>query len=266
LWCTLIDRDGGQQPTVVKEVLAAFPPGTAAGPGQFRGQAAMAGHHARWDLAVTGEQEPLRPLRPAALYRAPLPRTKLEAVVPDGQVTGSLELDGRTVAVSGWRGTVGHNWGSEHADSWVWLHAAGFGAAPEAWLELVLARIRVGPARSPWTAMGALSLGGERIVLGGLGRRPEVDARPDGLVAGLPAPDARLQIAVATDDDDPVAVTYTDPRGGTRTVRHAARAAVELTLRRRGQRELTLTGGRGAYEFGASHDLPGIVPQPLPEG
>jgi hypothetical protein len=79
-------------------------------------------------------------------------------------------------------------------------------------------------------------------------------------------PPGRLQLAVATDDDDPVAVTYTDPRGGTRTVRHAARAAVELTLRRPGQRELTLTGGRGAYEFGTSHDMPGIVPQPLPEG
>jgi hypothetical protein len=130
LWCTVIDRDGGQQPTVVKEVLGAFPPGTAAGPGQFRGQATMTEHRARWDLAVTGEQAPLRPLRPPALYRAPLPRTKLEAPVPDGQVTGSLELDGGTVAVSGWRGTVGHNWGSEHADSWVWLHAAGFGAAP----------------------------------------------------------------------------------------------------------------------------------------
>jgi hypothetical protein len=114
--------------------------------------------------------------------------------------------------------------------------------------------------------MGAVSLGEERIVLGGLGRRPEVDARPDGLAAGIPAPHARLQVAVATDDDDPVAVTYTDPRGGTRTVRHAARAAVELTLRRRGQRELTLTGGRGAYEFGTSHDMPGIVPHPLPEG
>jgi hypothetical protein len=80
----------------------------------------------------------------------------------DGQVTGLLQVDGREVSVSGWRGTAGHNWGSEHADSWVWLHAADFGAAPEAWLELVLARIRVGPARSPWTAMGALGLGGER--------------------------------------------------------------------------------------------------------
>jgi hypothetical protein len=49
---------------------------------------------------------------------------------------------------------------------------------PEAWLELVLARIRIGPARSPWTAMGALGLSGERIALGGLGRRSRVDAGP----------------------------------------------------------------------------------------
>ena len=65
----------------------------------------------------------------------------------------------------------------------MWLHAAGFGAAPEAWLELVLARIRVGPARSPWTAMGALGLGGERIPLGGLGRRPRVAAASGRLTA-----------------------------------------------------------------------------------
>ena len=84
----------------------------------------------RWDLATTGEQPPLRPLRPPVLYRAPLRRTKLEATVPDGHVTGMLEIDGRKVTVSGWRGTAGHNWGSEHADSWAWIHAAGFGAAP----------------------------------------------------------------------------------------------------------------------------------------
>jgi len=148
----------------------------------------------------------------------------------------------------------------------VWLHAADFGAAPEAWLELVLARIRVGPARSPWTAMGALSLGGTRIVLGGLGRRPRVDARPDRLTADVPSPGARLQLSVTTDDDDPVAVVYTDPGGGTRTVRHAALASVDLTLRRPGNRELTLSTSRGAYEHGTSQHVPGVVPQPLPEG
>ena len=73
-------------------------------------------------------------------------------------------------------------------------------------------------------------------------------------------------MSVTTDDDDPVAVTYTDPRGGTRTVRHAALASVELTLRRPGHRELTLSSNRGAYEYGTSQGMPGIVPQSLPEG
>ena len=266
LWCTVIDPDLSQPPAVVKQVFAAFPPDAASGPGQFRGQAVLGEQTARWDLDISGGQPPLRPLLPPVLYRAPLPRTKLEVPVPDGQVTGVLGIDGRDLSVSGWRGTVGHNWGSEHADSWVWLHAAGFGAAPEAWLDLVLARIKVGPARSPWTAMGALSLGGERIVLGGLGRRPRVDARPGRLTAGIPAPRARLQLSVTTGDDAAVAVAYTDPRGGTRAVRHAAPARVELTLHRTGDRELTLSSGRGAYEYGTRQATPGIVPQPLPEG
>src|SRR6266700_239920 len=216
LWCTVVDRDGDQPPVVVKEVFAAFPPDAVAGPRRFQGQAALGDQGARWDLTITGEQPPLRPLRPQVLYQAPLPRTKLEATVPDGDVTGTLEVDGREVTVSGWRGTVGHNWGSEHADSWVWLHAAGFDAAPEAWPELVLARVRVGQARLPWTAMGALGVGGERIVLGGLGRRPRVDAQPGRLTAGIPSPGARLQVSVTTVDENAVVVPYAEPSGGKR--------------------------------------------------
>jgi hypothetical protein len=266
LWCTVADPDLGQPPGTVKQVFAAFPPDAAAGPGQFRGRAVMGQQAVRWDLAIAGGQPPLRPLRPPVLYRSPLPRTKVEATVPDGQVTGLLEVGDRKVSVSGWRGTVGHNWGSEHADSWVWLHADGFGGAPEAWLDLVLARIRVGPARSPWTAMGALGLGGTRIVLGGLGRRPKVSASPGLLTADIPSPAARLQLSVAAEDDATVAVPYTDPRGGSRTVSHAALASVELSLHRRGDRELSLSTSRGAYEYGTREEMPGILPQPLPEG
>jgi hypothetical protein len=272
LWCTVVDHDLDQPAAVVKEVFADFPADTEAGPGRFRGRAAMAGQSARWDLVITGAQAPLRPLRPAALYRAPLPRTKLEAVVPDGSLDGTLEVGGREIAVSGWRGTAGHNWGSEHADTWVWLHAADFGvtagsgAAPQAWLELVLARIKVGPARSPWTAMGALGLGGERIVLGGLGRRPLVDAGPGRLTASIGSPGARLLLSVTTEDTGPVAVPYADPQGGTRTVRHAALAAVTLALRRAGRPDVTLTTRRGAYEYGTAQPVPGIVPRPLPAG
>ena len=90
LWCTVIDPDLSQPPAVVKQVFAAFPPDAASGPGQFRGQAVLGEQTARWDLDISGGQPPLRPLLPPVLYRAPLPRTKLEVPVPDGQVTGVL--------------------------------------------------------------------------------------------------------------------------------------------------------------------------------
>ena len=266
LWCTVVDRGLSRQPVVVKQVFSSFPPGAAAGPGLFRGEAAMAGQDARWELAITGGQGPVRPLRPAVLYRAPLPRTKLEASVPDGLITGMLEVNGHRVGVDQWRGTVGHNWGTDHADRWVWLHAAGFGATPQAWLELVLAKIKIGPARSPWTAIGAFSLGRRTVPLGGLGRRPLVQAGPGRLTAVIPSPRARLKVTVTAGDDDAVAVAYTDPAGGTRAVRHAAVATVKLAWHHRGDSELTLSSDRGAYEYGTSQGMPGITLQPLPEG
>src|ERR1700730_8944887 len=68
LWCTVFDRDQGQRPAVIKQVFGTSPPDAAAGPARFQGEAAIGGRTARWDLAITGGQPPLRPLRPALLY------------------------------------------------------------------------------------------------------------------------------------------------------------------------------------------------------
>jgi hypothetical protein len=64
LWCTVFDGDLVRPPAVVKEVFSAFPPDAAAGPERFRGHATMGEHRARWDLAITGGQAPLRPAFP----------------------------------------------------------------------------------------------------------------------------------------------------------------------------------------------------------
>ena len=168
--------------------------------------------------------------------------------------------------MSGWRGTAGRNWGSEHADTWVWLHAADFDAAPEAWLDLVLARIKVGPARSPWTAMGALGLAGERIDAGRPGRADRGRRPPGPAHCPHQRPVPRLLLSVAAADTDPVAVTYADPQGGTRAVRHAALAGVTLTLRGWAVPELTLSSSRGAYEYGTRPAVAGIVPPAAARG
>jgi hypothetical protein len=240
-------------------------PGTAAGT-PATGPAAKTLRTDAGGVRIEGPRDRAGTFAPAVLYRAPLPRTKLEASVPDGLVAGLLDVDGCRIEVNQRRGTGGHNWGTEHADRWVWLHAAGFAAAPQAWLELALARIKVGPARSPWTAIGAASLGGELVPLGGLGQRSKVSAGPGRLTASIPAPAGRLDLTVSTADDHAVAVAYADPRGGTRLVRHAALATVKLSFRSRAHGELAMPGTCGAYEYGTSQHVPTITPRPLPDG
>src|SRR5256714_7245374 len=86
LWCTLFEP----APVAVKESLDAFPAAAVAGPDAFRGAACAGGHAAEWELELAGGEPPLRPLRPAVLYRTRVPRTKLEAALPDRIVTRRL--------------------------------------------------------------------------------------------------------------------------------------------------------------------------------
>ena len=171
---------------------------------------------AEWELALTGAGPPMRHLKPSALYRLPLPKTKLEAPVPDGSASGHVVLDGALVDVVGWRATVGHNWGAEHAERWVWLHAAGFEDEPDTWLELAIARVRVGGALTPWVANGAVAHGGQRFRLGGLGHVAgvRVIARPGRLEAIVPGDRVNIRVAVHADLDQTVGFTYAGIKAG----------------------------------------------------
>jgi hypothetical protein len=271
MWCTLFDpAEGG--PRAVKESSDAFPGSAVCGPREFRGEAHARGRMAAWDLAVTGGGTPLRHLRPGVLYRTPVPRTKVEAPVPDGHATGRLVIDGRVLEVVGWRATVGHNWGAEHAERWVWLHAAGFADEPEAWLELTLARIRVGGATLPWVANGAVYVHGERIRLGGLGHVPgvRVVALPGRLEAMVPGQRAEVRVAVHADLDQVVGFRYAGVTGdavaGEREVLHAGLAEVRLGVRRPSRTSAELyTAAGGAYELGGRDFTHGVALQPYPD-
>src|SRR4051812_41267402 len=244
----------------------------AADPGGFHGEARARGRMAVWDLMVSGGGPALRHLRPGALYRLPLPKTKLEAPVPDGVARGSVVLDGVEVDVVGWRATVGHNWGQEHAERWVWLHAAGFEDEPDAWLELAIARVRVGRALSPWIANGAVCVGGRRFRLGGLGHVPgvRVVAGPGRLEAIVPGRGVEVRVAVHADLDQTVAFRYagvgSDPGGSDREVLHAGLAEVRLGVRRPGRSSAELlTAFGGAYERGSREFTGAVALQPYPD-
>ena len=269
LWCTVFDPLGGA-PAAVKQSLPR-PPANA-GPAGFKGEARARGRMAVWDLAMTRGDAPLRHLRPGALYRLPLPRTKLQAPIPDGSASGQVVLDGALVDVVGWRATVGHNWGAAHAERWVWLHAAGFEDEPETWLELAIARVRVGGALTPWIANGAVFYGGQRSRLGGLGHIPGVRAvaGPGRFEAIIPGERVEVRVAVHADLEQTVGFRYAgvgaDPVRGEREVLHAGLAEVHLGIRRPGRSSAELaTAAGGAFELGGRHFTHSVTLQPYPD-
>src|SRR4029077_20911458 len=84
--------------------------GGSISPGWARGRCGPASWSLQWD----GDEAQLRHLGAPLLYRAPLPRTKLTSPAPCARFDGTIELAGRgPIAVEGWRGMIGHNWGAE---------------------------------------------------------------------------------------------------------------------------------------------------------
>jgi hypothetical protein len=223
-----------------------------------------AGHTVSWDLSHSGAE--LFPHLPRGwMYAAPLPRTKPVSVHPTARLDGTLVVGDRTVSVDGWPGMVGHNWGSEHAERWIWLH----GTIEDSWLDIVLARIKVGRWTTPWTGFGALCLDGERHRLGGLSRvrTTRVDEHPDRLTFEMTGEGLRVLGSVSAPQEQFVGWVYADPHGSGHDVSHCSIADLDLTVEQPGQPVRGLrAAGTAAYELGMREHDHGIEIQPFPDG
>ncbi len=232
------------------------------GPGRAEGSI---GSESAWDLRFEGGEPPLFHLPRPWMYTARLPRTKLLSPVPAARFEGSLVVDGQELDVDGWRGMVGHNWGVQHAERWIWLH----GITDDGdWLDAAIGRIRAGPVTTPWIANGAISLAGERHVLGGPGRRVEVGESPDSCAFLLPGRGMRVRGTVSAPRDRFVGWLYADPDGGEHSVVNCSVADMRLALERRGGGgtwELEVKGA-AAYELGMRETDHGVALQPYPDG
>jgi hypothetical protein len=176
VWCTVFDAERGRpfmHKLTTPELRAPSDGWIAVGESTFGPDGAVgACGEARWSLQFDTDEPELHHLSPEWLYRAPLPRTKLTSPAPAARFDGVVELPGREpIKLSGWPGMVGHNWGSEHAERWIWLHGIDFAGEPGAWLDVALGRLKLAGRMTPWIANGVLSLDGHRHRVGGLAAR-----------------------------------------------------------------------------------------------
>lgn len=222
----------------------------------------------RWELTFSSAQPPYRHLPRDWMYRAPLPRTKLLSPYPAARFNGTVDVAGRAVEVDGWPGMVGHNWGSQHAERWIWLHGATFDGHPDAWFDAALGRIKVGPVTVTWIGNGRLRLDGENLVVGGLERVRSTTVReaPDRCAFTLTGPDVTVHGDVAAPRKDFVGWVYADPDGSEHNTVNCSIATLTLTVEREGRPPLTLTcNGGAAYELGMRERDHGMAIQPFPD-
>jgi len=263
LWFTLFDGDAAG-PRAQKSTLPAVGAGGGAwisvgeasmGPGRTSGSI----DGVDWELRFEGREPALFHLPSEWMYRTRLPRTKLVSPVPAARFDGSVSVDGRAIAVDAWRGMVGHNWGAQHAERWIWLH--GLTESGD-WIDAAIAKVRVGPLVTPWVASGAISIGGTRHALGGPGRRPQAREAADRCAFEVSSRKLRVRGEVEAARKDVVGWIYADPDGSEHNTLNCSIA--DMRLRVEGQ-ELVVRGS-AAYELGMREDAHGIPVQPFPDG
>ena len=287
VWCTVFDARR-EQPFMHKftsDTLRAPPGGwitigeaeadagdeVPRGEGASLSPGAAVGHcgAARWALRFASREPELRHLPRDWLYRAPLPRTKLTSPAPAAHVDGVFELEPDTrIELRSWPGMVGHNWGAEHAERWIWLHGIGFEQAPEAWLDVALGRLKVAGRMTPWVANGALSLDGRRYRVGGLAARGlRVHESAERCAIALPGEGGlELDIRAQVPPGAAAGWRYADPDGGEHDVVHCSVAALELHVSGGGHSRTLTSDHGGAYELGMREHDHGVPIAPFGDG
>jgi hypothetical protein len=225
---------------------------------------------AKWDLTFTDDHEPFHHLPRDFLYRARLPKTKFLSPYPDAVFNGQLEVGGERIVVEGWRGMIGHNWGAEHAERWVWIQGSGFeGHSPEDYFDMAVGRIKLGGRTTPWVGNGMLMLGGTAHRLGGFGHVPstQVEEEPTGARFELKGKGAKVSGSVRAPAKDFAAWIYADPVGPEHNTLNCSISNLELDVELDGKPAQRLSvKGAAAYEFGTRDKDHGIPVQPYPDG
>lgn len=274
LWFTLFDPERGEpvQDKLTTPALSTPEGGwIAVGEATFDATGASgACRDASWSLRLHSSQPELRHLTPELLYRTPLPRTKLSSPAPLASFDGTVEVSGREpIVLDGWHGMVGHNWGVQHAERWIWLHGLDFADAPGAWLDVAIGRVRVAGRMTPWIANGALFLDGRRHRLGGLlARGVYVREEAGGCQLRLGGHSGIvLQGTVEAPPSARAGWLYADPDGGEHDVVNCSVARLDLTAQLPASPPVALRSAHGgAYELGMREHDHGVPLAPFSDG
>ncbi len=212
-----------------------------------------------WDLRFTDESPPIVMI-PRVLMRGPLPRIKLASPMPDAAFSGRFTIDGEESAVGGWRGMLGHNWGSRHNELYAWTHCNRFDGETDAVFEAGCSQLRLAGLHTPLLTTAVLRRGGRHHELT---RSLSVRNRRSDLTYyrwffSLAEPPLRIEGVVQCARDEMVGLYYDNPDGSMTFCLNTKIARVKLFFFEEGCSDVVLTSGSAAFEIGTSDPHHGV--------
>jgi hypothetical protein len=120
-----------------------------------------------WDLKYRSEAKPLFFL-PLNFYQLPFPKAKSLVPQPFSVFNGELQCGDEIIKIDNWSGSQNHNWGEKHTDYYAWGQVAGFDNAPDTFLELITAQLKIGPVKTPMMTVLVLRHRGKEYKLNNL--------------------------------------------------------------------------------------------------
>ena len=238
-------------------------------PGRASGTISEGSPEVSWDLSFQDEGEAFHHLPYERLYGAPLPKTKFLSPYPSAHFDGTVTLGDSKLELERWPGMIGHNWGTEHAERWVWIQAGELGGQAGSCFDLAAGRIKIGPVRTPWVANGILRVDGREHRLGGFDKvfSTKISEGPTACGFELSGDGVKVRGRVSSEPRNFVAWVYADPKGPEHNTLNCSISDLELEITRKGATpERVEVAGAAAYEIGMRETDHGIPLQPYPDG
>lgn len=241
-----------EQARFERDAVGASIDGCTLTPSSARGRVASGGRAIGYDLTIASLEAPLVHFPAAWMYaRDGFPRQKIVSPVPNGRISGTVDVEGETWTLDAWPGMVGHNWGRAHSESYAWGHCNAWDDGDDVVVEGFSARVRAGGVLLPPVTAIAVRHHGTSYALSGFASlaRNEGAITPRRWRFRARADRVAVDGEMWADTDDFVGLFYPNPDGTTCYCLNSKVARAEVTLRIAGRAPRTLRSERAALEL-----------------
>lgn len=206
-----------------------------------------------WDLSYKSDAAPLFFL-PLSLYNLPFPKAKSLVAQPFACFNGTIKVNGSSMEIDNWLGSQNHNWGEKHTDYYAWGQVSGFDDSPDTFLELITAKLKIGPFNTPFMTIMVLRHKGKEYRLNAVKNWFSAKAKFKYFKWKFECENAEVRVkgSIYAPNEAFVGLRYYNPPGGDKCCLNSKIAACEITIEEKsklGIKENVHTENRAAFEI-----------------